>query len=62
MARTTKKETELVRRLCNDLTSGVKSLYDKTWLKTALVSHIVGLTKLDETKVKPIVDDWFPNF
>ena len=54
-------EIELVRRLCNDLTQDITHLADKDWLQTALVSHVARLTKLDEHKVRPIVEVWFPN-
>ncbi len=62
MTKPTQDEIELVRRLCNDLTVDIKSLANKDWLKTALISHITRLTKLDEVIVKPIVEVWFPNF
>ena len=55
-------EIELIRRLCDNLTEDVKNLADKDWLKTALISHITQLTKLDEQRVRPIVEVWFPNF
>ncbi len=57
----TPEEIELVRRLCDDLTRDIKNLADKDWLKTALVSHVTHLTKLDGEIVWPIVGIWFPN-
>ena len=56
----TKDEIELVRRLCAELTRDIKNLADKDWLRTALVSHVVRLSKLDEVIVRPIVGVWFP--
>lgn len=54
------EEKELMRRLCSDLTKDIKGLADKTWLKPALVSHVVDLTKLDYKKVNDFVEFWFP--
>ena len=55
-----KRESEVMRRLCIELTQDVKNLNDKGWLKPALASHIAHLTELEHDKVTWFVNQWFP--
>ncbi len=56
-----KRETEVMRRLCLELTHDVLNLKGKGWLKPALASHISHLTEIDHAKVTWFVDQWFPS-
>ncbi len=55
-----KRETEVMRRLCAELTTDIQYLATKSWLKPALASHVSQLTQIPHEKATLFVNQWFP--